>query len=121
MGIANTSLIYNLGLIGTPIIDNVAVLSTTVPTPVAGELIRVVTSIASGLLVLKSILTGEAAALTFVVNDSPNSIIVKPFTGELQNGVANQGLTIPAANSGIFIRVPDNVLAGGDWRSNVIA
>ncbi|HEX4828310.1 MAG TPA: hypothetical protein VFV12_08795 [Xanthobacteraceae bacterium] len=124
MSLANTALLYNLGLLGTPLDDDLVggPASTQVgATPVKGELARCTTSVLNGSFVLKQIQTGEASPLTYVVNDSANAIKVFPHPGEAQGGVANASLTIPAGQSAIFVRVPNSLqTAGADWRSAVI-
>ena len=44
---------------------------------------------------------------------------VFPAVGEQNNGVNNSALNIPAGQSGIFVRVPNNIGTAG-WRSVAI-
>lgn len=124
MSLINTSLIYNLGLTNVAFVDNLVGAANNVQagaTPLTSEVNRVTKSGATtNSFILKSILTGDASTLTFVVNDSANTVNVFPFVGEKQNGVANAGLAIAAGASGIFSMVP-NSLSGPEWRSAAIA
>jgi hypothetical protein len=130
MSTANDSLLYNLGLVGFPVTDNTSATVTAsqqnTGTAVVGDAFRVTNSNANGACVLKSSLSNEASPLTFVVNDSPNTIRVYAAPGENMGGVLNSFLAIPTGQSGIFVRVPVQVQKGGggggtaDWRSAVI-
>lgn len=123
MSLINTSLIYNLGLTNIAFVDNLVGAANNVQagaTPLTSEVNRVTKSGATtNSFILKSILTGDASTLTFVVNDSGNTINVFPFVGDKQNGVANAGLAIAAGAAGVFSMVT-NALGGPDWRSAVI-
>jgi hypothetical protein len=130
MSTANLAVLYNLALLGTPVTDdnliNSAAVSTqTAATPVVGELYRIIGTApsqgtANSSCVLKSIITGEASALTFVVNDSSVTIKVFCAPGETIGGVSNGSLAIPTGQSGIFVRVPNSIGGTGDWRAAVI-
>jgi hypothetical protein len=124
MSTANTALLYNLGLIGTPVDDDLVAFAAGTQagaTPIRGELARVTSAASNASCVLKSIANGEAAALTFVVNDSPSAIVVFCGFGEKLNGSTNGGLTIPSGQSGIFVRVPNALQSvGADWRAAAI-
>ena len=128
MTVANNALIYNLALIGTPIFDNLAAGPASAQgtaTRMLGEMNRVTTSVSNGSCILGSSNTGDAASMTFVVNDSPNAILVYPFTGEFNNGTVNATLSIPAGQCGFFIRVTNDIAVKNatspGWRSNVVA
>src|SRR5260370_39535620 len=124
MSLANQSLLNSLALQGTPLQDCETAVgspgSTTAPvaTAILGEAVRVLRSAAGGSLILKSVLAGEGSPLQFVINDSPNSINVFPFQNaagaqqDFMNGVAGAALAIPAGQSGLLVRVPNN-LSGG--------
>lgn len=123
MSLANLGLIYNLALLATPILDNQATgpaSAQTTALPVAAEAIRVTSSAANGSLILRSIKTGEASTMTFVINDSANTIVVFPSVGESLNGTTNASISIAAGVSGLFVFVPQK-LGGPDWRGNTIA
>ena len=123
MSVANTALLYNLGLLAFPVTDDLTAgpASTQNGAPVLnGELCRCVSSGVNGSFMLKSLLTQDAPPLVFVVNDSPNTIKVYPFTGENVGGSGNSPLSIPAGQSGIFISVPNAKGGTQDWRSAVI-
>lgn len=124
MSLANQALLYNLGLLGTVCDDDLVggpASTQSGATVVKGECARCTTSILNGSFVLKQITTGEAMALTFVINDAANAIKVFCHPGENLGGVANASLTIPAGQSGIFVRVPNSLQsAGADWRAAVI-
>jgi hypothetical protein len=129
MTVANDSLLYNLALAGFPVTDDqsAGLTTQTTGTPIIGDAFRVTTSAgANGACILKSSLSNEACPLVFVINDSPNTIKVFPTPGESQGGSANASLSIPAGQSGIFVKVPVLVQKGGggggttDWRSAVI-
>ena len=129
MSVANNALLYNLGLLGTPVNDDnlansAAVNTQAAATPVIGELFRVSgTSPTQGTVnsscILKQISTGEASALTFVVNDASVNIRVFCAVGETLGGVLNSSIAVPAGQSAIFVRVP-NSLGTADWRAAVI-
>jgi hypothetical protein len=130
-GIGNLAVWYGLAAMGYTTNDGWDA-SNLNPSGIAqviiGPATRVVTSIASGKLMLKSIASGEAVEPMFVINDSPNTILVFPFTGEFQNGVANASLSIATGKSAVFFPVTNNLaqqwLPGAtefsDWRSAVI-
>ena len=123
MSAANLGLIYNLALLGTPLLDNQATASAgtqAAALPVLGECVRVTSSAASGSMILKNITTGEASTMTFVINDSANTIVVFCAVGETLNGTTNASLSIGAGVSGLFVFVPQK-LGGPDWRANTIA
>jgi len=128
MSVANTALLYNLGLLAFPVIDN---LSSTVATAtqtgaiaLVGELHRVTKAVSTGSFILKSLISNEAPPLVFVVNDSAQTINVYPTVGETMNGVANAAFQITTGTSGIFIAIPTAHLAKGassvDWRAALI-
>lgn len=129
MSLANSALLNTLAIfLSTPLQDDETaggpgnVTTQAGATAIIGEAVRVTRGPTIGnSLVLKSVLSGDASPMTFVVNDGPNSINVYPAPGEFNNGTQNQVLAVPAGQSGIFIRVPNN-LAGSSsgWRSAVI-
>jgi hypothetical protein len=136
MSLANLSLIYHLGLLNTPLDDDrTAFAGGTLQAnaaPILGEFTRfTIAKDATGGVgtvtnrnsaVLKSILTGDAATWTFIVNDSPNYIQVFCAPGENMNGVLNASFAIPPGQSGSFLRVPNHIAtAGPDWRPSLIA
>lgn len=136
MSVANTALLYNLGL------DELFVTDDLVAGPAgvrgtAGKLPsqvnRCTLAVANGAFVLPSILSGEAARIVFVVNDSANTIVVgaaapggSAATLETVNGVTTNAalstgtLSIPSGQSGIFVPVPNGKGGTLDWRSAVI-
>lgn len=127
MSLANDSLRNSLALQGWVIDDDQTAGGTTGSTVQAGataiisEGIRVLRGAAGTSLVLKSVLSGDAAPMTFVINDGPNSINLFPAPGEFNNGGANQVLAVPAGQGAICIRVPNNLAgASSGWRSSVI-
>jgi hypothetical protein len=128
MSLANAALIYTLGLLGTPVDDNRTAAGNNTQAGAAAilsELTRVtISSAGNNSLILRSVLTGDASPLTFVVNDGNSSINVFPAVGDFMNGVANQALAIPAGQSGIFVRVPNHIASQlsstPGWRSVAI-
>jgi hypothetical protein len=90
------------------------------------QLNRITLAVANGGCILPSIVSGEAAWIVFVVNDSANTIKVGAFAGETINSVSTATdlsagvLSIPSGQSGIFIPVPNSKGATTDWRSAVI-
>lgn len=100
--------------------------SQATATRLQGNAMRVTTSVANGSVVLPSSLSNECPYLAWVINDSPNTILAYPFTGEKQNGGTNATLAIPSGQSGYFVRVPPAIGKGGggggtlDWRSAVV-
>jgi hypothetical protein len=126
MSTANTALLYSLGIDGFLVTDDLVAGGTTQATAnrLPGALNRCVVAATNGGFMLPSILSGEGAWITFVINDSPNAIKIYPFLSatspETQGGVANAFLSIPAGQSGIFIPVPNSKGGTLDWRSAVI-
>lgn len=123
MSLVNKSLLLNLSGTSVAFVDNLSGAANNAQagaTPVPSEVNRVTKSTSTlNSFILKSILTGDASGLTWVINDSANTINVFPFVGENQNGVANAGLAIAAGAAGVFSVVP-NSLGGPDWRSAAI-
>lgn len=123
MSLVNVSLKSNLAGTAVAFVDNLAGAANNAQagaTPLISEVNRVTKSTASlNSFILKSILSGDASVLIFVLNDSANTINVFPFVGENQNGVANAGLAIAAGAAGVFSMV-QNSLGGPDWRSAAI-
>src|SRR5260221_4450128 len=106
MSVANLSLLQQLGSVGFWNTDDEIVLpSTALNTqtgayPVRGETVRVTVAPATASMILRSVISGDAAPMTFVVNDSANAINVFPAVGEQNNGVTNAALSIPARQTG---------------------
>jgi hypothetical protein len=128
MSTTNDSAMYNLGILAFALNDNNSANSTTqaTATPIIGEIFRVLQSVASGIVLLKSILTKEAPPVVFVLNDSPNTIIANCWPGEKLNGVTNGTLSIASGAFGFFMQVPTQIARGGggggtlDWRAAVV-
>lgn len=129
MSVANTALLYNLGLEAFFVTDDLVAgpaASRATALRLPSQLNRVISSVASGCAVLPSIVSGEAAWIVFVVNDSAQTILVGAAAGETVNAVATTGnfgagtLSIPAGQSGIFVPVPNGKGGTLDWRSAVI-
>ena len=130
MSTANDALLVALGQEGIQVYDCLGAPNTAqaTATKCIGQANRFTTSVAGGsaAAVLPSVVSNEAQFMVFVINDTPNTIKVFPFTGENNNGAGNGTLSIPAGQSGIFIRVPPAVGKGGggggttDWRSAAI-
>lgn len=129
MSVANTALLYNLGLEGFFVSDDLSAgvagaRATALRLP--SQLNRVVSAPANGACALPSILSGEAAWIVFVVNDSAQAIVVGASPGETVNSVATNAamstgtLSIPSGQSGIFVPVPNGRGGTLDWRSTVI-
>lgn len=123
MSLINVSLKYNLAGTAVAFVDNLVGAANNVQagaTPLTSEVNRVTKSTASlNSFILKSILSGDASVMTYVINDSANTVNVFPAVGENQNGVANAGLAVAAGASGVFCMVT-NALGGPDWRSAAI-
>jgi hypothetical protein len=127
MSLANSALLNSLSLAGTVLDDNqtaggaTGVTVQAGATSIVGEGNRVLRGAAGTSVILKSVLSGDAGPLVWIVNDGPNSINAFPAAGEFNNGGANQVLAVPAGQGAIFVRVPNN-LAGSSsgWRSAVI-
>lgn len=123
MSTANTALVFNLAMNGYLIDDDkVAGAANAQGTAnrLLGQCNRCVSAVANGSFILPSILSGEAAWMVFVVNDSLNTIKVFCAAGENLNGVANASLSVPSGQAGIFIPVPNSHGGTTDWRSAVI-
>lgn len=84
-----------------------------------GVVNRIVKSVATGAVILPSVVSMEAPPLVIVLNDSPNSINVGAAAGEQMNGVATTSsfgagiVTIAAAGAGIFFRSGSPAGIGG--------
>ena len=123
--LANSALLNSLGLVGFWVTDDDIFLpNITIQAgawPIKGEAARVTVASAGSSMLLKSVLSGDASPMTFIINDSGQAVSVFPALGEQNNGSTNGSLSIPAGQSGVFVRVPNN-LAGSSsgWRSSVI-
>jgi hypothetical protein len=134
MSAANDALLLALAQDGYPLVDDLAAPNTTqqLATRCFGVVSRFTTSTASATAsaILPSLNTNEAPPIMFVINDSPNTIRTYPFTGETEGGVANAALSIPAGQSGIFVKITAAAVGKGggqlpgsfanDWRIAVI-
>jgi hypothetical protein len=90
---------------------------------ISNQLMRVTKSVATGSLILPSILNGEANEMITVVNDSPSTINVYPATGEKTNGNLNTAFQITTGLSGVFFPVlnsTNNYPSTLDWRCALI-
>jgi hypothetical protein len=129
VSVANTALLYNLGLEGFLVADDLTAGASgaraTAPR-LPSQLNRCISGPANGAFVLPSILSAEAAWLVFLINDSAQTIVVGAAPGETVNGVTTTGnlgagvLSIPAGQGGIFVPVPNGKGGTLDWRSAVI-
>jgi hypothetical protein len=112
----NTSLIGHLGRHGYTLDDA----RTTGPAstqataaPLLSSATRFTGSVANGSAILGDMLTNNKnETLVYVVNDSPNSIVVYPFGSQTING-GTTPLTIAAAGFGLFVRI----FSALDWRA----
>jgi hypothetical protein len=126
--LANTALLYNLGLEGFANDDNRTASGNNTQTgasPINGQLTRcLIAGATTNSFILKSVLTGDGWPLVFVVNDSPVALNIFPAVGDFNNGVLNQALSVPAGQSGIFVRVPNHIASQQSstpgWRSVAI-
>jgi hypothetical protein len=114
-----------LPALGFAVMDDLILLSSTsqgTAQPVLGECSRVTSAPLNGALILREGDAGSAAPLTFVVNDSSQSIKVFAAAGENLNGTLNGSLSIPASQAGYFVRVPRAAGASTpDWRAGTIS
>ena len=130
MSLANDSLLAALAQEGIPVYDNAAATGTTASTGqrLFGQAVRVTTSAGggNGVVVLPSLLTNEAPGMWWVINDSPNTILIAPFNNttnpEKQNGTNNQTLSVGTGTSAHGFKVTQTARGGGatntiDWRS----
>lgn len=85
---------------------------------------------ANGALIMHAIISAEAPSMVWIINDDPtNAIKVFCAVGDTMNGAANGSLTITAATSAVFLRVPAQIkrkggTSGGgtlDWRSSMVS
>jgi hypothetical protein len=98
-------------------------------TRVSEQVIRIIAGVSNGAVVLPSILSGEAGSLPlgWVINDSPNTIKIFPFTGESQNGVVNQSLSVSSGAAAFYYKEPAATGKGGgqtgttNWHSNTVS
>lgn len=123
MSVANTALVFNLAMNGYFVNDDMVAGPASVQgtaSRLLGQCNRVVSAVLNGSFILPSILSGEAAWMVFVINDSLNAIKVFCAVGENLGGVLNSSLAIPAGQSGIFIPVPNSHGGTNDWRNAVI-
>lgn len=129
MSIANDSLLFALAQQGYTN-QEVQANATTQATAarVYSQVCRVTASVSNGAVVLGSLLSNEADnVLGWVVNDSPNSIKLFPFTGESQNGSANGSLTIATGTAAFYYKEPTTTGKGGgtqgtnNWHSSTVS
>lgn len=124
MSVANDGLLLALGQNQFTINDDMVAPGTTQAgaTKCIGQVCRVTTSTASATasMILPSLLTQEAQSPVFVVNDSPNTVRVYPFTGETEGGVTNSALSIPAGQSGIFVKINGAAVGKGGGQTSVV-
>lgn len=124
MSTTNDALMYDLGVLGVPINDNLAATNTTQATATIAFTAanRVTKASASGTVVIKA-----SAVITWVINESGQTILVYPEIGDSMNGSLNGSLSIPTGEFGVFVHVPTQIVRGGggggtkDWRSAAIA
>ena len=126
MSVTNNAVLFVFSNDGQTIVELVPGPAATQNTAVRinNELIRVLKSVATGSLILPSILTGEANEAIVVVNETAVTINVYPFTGEKTNGGLNTAFQITTAISGIFIPVlnsVNNYPSTLDWRCSLIS
>lgn len=126
MSLSNDSLLEALGQEGYTIYDGLAApnaSSQNTATKLIGQACRVTTSVANGSLILPSILSNEASPLVYVINDSPNAVLVYPFlssvTPEKMNTTNNASLSIPAGGWGHFIKTPAQTKKGGGTQGTI--
>jgi hypothetical protein len=89
---------------------------------VKGECVRVVSAPTNASLIMREGSAGDASPVTFIINDSPNTVVVWPAVGEAMNGVTNGNLPIPASQYAFMQRIPRIGVGGGvpDYRTAVI-
>lgn len=95
---------------------------------VNSTVMRVVAGVSNGSITLGSLLSNDAASpLGWIVNDSPNTIKLFPFTGESQNGVANASLSIATGAAAFYYKEPASTGKGGgstgttNWHSSAVS
>jgi hypothetical protein len=90
-------------------------------TPLTAAATQVTQSVASGSLILKSILDGNAQSWVIVVNVSGQTVLIYPAAGENLGGTLNASLSVPSGQCAIFLPVLNAVPGGGgpDWRCAV--
>lgn len=127
MSLANNALLNALALDGIPVDDDrtaggpAGVTTQAGASALVSQLTRFTVGGANFSCVMKSVLSGDASPLSFVVNDTATAINFFPAPGEFNNGTVNQVLSIPAGQSLIAVRVPNNLAgASSGWRSAVI-
>jgi hypothetical protein len=123
MSVNNTALLFNLAMQGFLVNDgNIAQGSTQASAiRINGDLIRIVGGATNSGLLLPSVLSCEAAWITFIVNDGPNTVKIYCAPGENQNGVANAALSIPAGQAGVFSPILNSKGGTINWSSAVMA
>jgi hypothetical protein len=90
--------------------------------PIRGSAIRIVRATANSSLILKEGDGGTSQPWTFVLNDAANAVVVFPAVGENLNGIGNNGFSIPAGQTGQFMRVDrTDPTFGQDWRATLIS
>lgn len=115
--------------LGLAIFDNLQPVGTTQAGagPVLGAVNRVTVSVATGALILPSILGGDAGdPIVIIANESAQAIAVFPSLGEKMNGVANASQAVASGAVGVFFKVPNSLLPnddrlGPDWRAGPVA
>jgi hypothetical protein len=110
--VGNAAMLEGLALDGFTIVDGLDAggFTTTashttqaLATPVSSPVARFVTakSAGTGTTILKSLLTGEAQYMIFIINDSPFTIIIYPASGEYLNTVQNGTLSLATGQTAV--------------------
>ncbi len=123
---------------GWPVSDDIYI-AAAAPTsqaggqPVKGSCHRILQAgnvgTAGASITMKSIKTFEAPSMVWIINDSPNAVLVFCGAGDNMNGAANGSLSVGAATAAVFCRVPAQIKRKGgtvsagtlDWRASTIA
>jgi hypothetical protein len=122
-----TLLQVTLPYLGYPVLDDAifvpAVATQNGAHPVRGEAVRITAvPVDASSMILREGDAGSASPLTFVINDSPNHVLVFAAAGESLNGALNGSISIAASQSAWFMRVPrSSGAAVPDWRAGVIS
>jgi hypothetical protein len=130
MSLANDALLFALANLG---FTNQEVTAPNTAqgaaTRISENVMRVIAGVSNGAVVLPSLLSNEAGSLPagWVINDSPNTIKLFPFTGESHNGSANASLSISSGAAAFYYKEPATTGKGGgqtgttNWHSNTVS
>jgi hypothetical protein len=103
------------------VLPNTAINTQAGAYPVRSACVRVTSAPLNASMILDAGDAGTAQSWTFVINDSSNAVKVFGAAGEKHGGVTNGSTSVPAGQTGLFIRTTRDSAVGQDWRSSLIS